>query len=162
MVEMAMGLTRSTYRYKNGRTADLFVPSSWAHKRMREVAERQGAEASTREGLMGRTVDNPVRGKVVAMPRDERDARYQKPLFYADMGDVRNGETPLLIMGMGARHVEELKDMADEARHYGEDVPQRPPEDRPPNLTDFYHEAVEWRRKQQRGAKTYGAMAKRI
>lgn len=148
-----MGLRRMTYNFRNGVRADLYVPPTYAHKLMRQMAERHEAQATTREGLLGRRIDNQVQGKIVAMPRDERVAKYDKPLFVAD---VRPGGMTRVVMGMGLEHTGALMERLQEEDHYQGTEFQRPEGYERPDYGQLWHDALDMKRRERAGKKTYG------
>lgn len=153
-----MRLEKFTYNYTNGRSADLYVPPTWAHKRMREAAERLAAQATTREGIVGRRVDQQLQGRVVAMPRDEREAKYDKPLFVAE---VRPGGMTRVVMGMGAEHTGALVERLAEEDHYQGQTFQRPEGFERPDYNALWKDAQDMKKRAAQGKKTYGALPKR-
>ena len=117
-----------------------FVPASYVHQQAWRRAQARGLETTTVEGVGYRRVDDTVKTKVAVMPRDERDAKYGKPLVYADMTP---GRQPILYAGGGTKHVEEMEEKVAEMRHYGVDQEEQP--DRPDmqavwsNMVEYLH-----------------------
>jgi hypothetical protein len=109
---------------------DLYLPQSYVHTRLWEAIRRQDpqAEATTREGVPAyRPVDRPYGGRIVVLPRDEREARYGKALLVADLPTADQPDrAPLLVVGAGEMAWQEALELVDEARHYGLDRPVLP------------------------------------
>lgn len=129
----------------------LYLPKSYRQTVNYEAAaDKEGVLLTTHKGVRGRRVDDIVREKVAVMDRDERVAAKGKPIVYVDFTP---GQTPLLIVGGGEYHWQELKERADETRHYGDD--QRSPEthDRA-DLFGAYVEEAERRQQRRKGAVT--------
>jgi hypothetical protein len=133
---------------------DFFLPESYVHRLIWEQAKRQGVQATTREGVSGRPVDAPVTGQVALLPRDEREAKSGKALAYFDM----DGDVPIGVVGAGEIAWQELKEIVDEAKHYGTLTPQLP-ERRDIRAVWLDEKERAWRAK--RGMKTTGALPKR-
>lgn len=137
------------------RRGTISVPQSYAMKQLYERIQRAGAEMTDQRGVAHRRTDNPVRGQVMVMPLDEREAKEGKPLLYADFAP---GKSPLMVIGMGAQHWQDLKEMADEARHYGQDRPEIPR--LPVSYEDLWQTMIDRRRRAAAGRKTYGTLPK--
>jgi hypothetical protein len=151
-----MELQRFQFMYmRNGMPVrfDLYTPPSYIHHRLREEAERRGVQSTTREGILHRRVDQPLRDQVALWPRDERDARAQKPLLLIDR---RPGKAPLFVVGGGGKYLDELKDLADETRHYGYEQVERPTP--APNFNRIMAEVLErqWQIRHHPGRHVYG------
>lgn len=136
------------------RSGSISVPQSFAMRKLYERLRNDGVIGTDRRDVAGRNSDDPVRGRVMVMPRDERDAKYEKPLMYADF---QPGRAPLLVIGGGAEHWQDLKEMADEARHYGDDRPEIPKI--PVSYEDLWKAMLERIADARAGRKTYGAAA---
>ena len=111
---------------------DLFLPQSYVHQRLWEEIRRRdaAADATTREGVPAyRPVDRPYGGRIVVLPRDEREARYGKALLVADLPTENDPDRiPILLIGAGELAWQEALEMIDEARHYGLDRTPLPKE----------------------------------
>lgn len=131
-----------------------YLPARVLHERQQQRArmERAGVAYATGHEAHGRRVDQPLWGQTAVMPRDEREAKYDKPLLYVDH---QPGKVIQIAVGAGSEYWQDLKDRVDEQRHYGQDRVERRPLPR-----HFYelvwHEICERRRRANRGAKTYG------
>lgn len=119
---------------------------------LRKQAEQEGVQMTVAARSM-RPMQQPGFGRFAVMPRDEREAKYGKPLLYFDM-PREPAQTPLCVVGWGAMHLEELKDKADEMRHYGEDVEPEEPTDW--NLV--LRERRERQKARRAGRKTFGPL----
>lgn len=109
----------STYRpppTEKRRSAEYVLPDSVVHRALWEQMQRQRVQATTVDGVKDRFADSPVLGQVAIMPKDERVAKYNKPYGLVDQ---RPGEDALIIFSNLSEHWEQLKERADEARHYG-------------------------------------------
>lgn len=144
---------------KKGRPADvprdsyrLVLPPSYVQAVKWElILERHRVAQTTVDGVRNRAVDEPVQGLVAVLPRDEREAAKGKALAYID---ATPGRMPVIVMGGEQTYWQELKDEADETRHYGLD--QLPDRDRPDAQT-AWQDRVEQDDRARRGVKTYGA-----
>lgn len=137
---------------------DLYLPQSYVHQRLWEQIRAQGAQSTTAEGVPAyRPVDHPYQGTIVVLPRDEREAKYGKPLMVADLPTPDEPERPpLLIVGAGALHWQEALELLAEARHYGLDRPERP--DLPGRMTavEAYRVWLDMAARRRRGQRTTG------
>lgn len=141
-----------------------YLPLRVLEDRRRKEIERmakEGVFAGTASDLLspqlggsGRDVWGQAHTTAI-MPRDEREKR---PLALLDH---QPGRKPLLVLGGGQRHWQELKEMADETRHYTEDMiePEPLPED---YYEQRWREIIERRRRrlQRRTVSGYGLLAK--
>jgi len=135
---------------------DLYlVTSRSAHSAVREVQERVGRLGVTVTAELDRMttfpVDRPLSAQYAVMPRDARDARdfHGKPLMFVD---ARRGRPMLILVAGATKHVEALKEQADEMRHYGTDVPETPPS---PDIAGDYHQWIEQAEDHKAGRKRY-------
>lgn len=144
-----------TYDTEHGgvrRRYALVLPASVGHERQRQEMERQGVAATTREGVFAQNQRTPaIQGTVAVLHRDEREAKYGRPLV---MADIKPGQTPIMVVGGGAMHWQEMQETLAEKRHYRDDVIERPPEDRP-NMQELWVEYVKARLDAQVGRKRY-------
>lgn len=92
-------------------------PGHNTFKYLQEKAAKEGVWVTNARGALDDR-DGPTLGTVAVMPRDEREAKYGKPLMLADLHPHKS---PLLIVGGAASHWQALKEKADEMRHYRED-----------------------------------------
>ena len=136
---------------------DLYLPQSYVHTRLWEDIRRRdaSAEATTREGVPAyRPVDRPYGGRIVVLPRDEREARYGKALLVADLPTADHPDrVPLLVVGAGELAWQEALEMVDEARPYGLDRPELP--ERLP-AAEAYRIWLDMAARRQRGVRTTG------
>lgn len=121
---------------------------------LRKQAEQDGVQMTVAV-QSARPMDRPAFGQFAVMPRDERQAKYGKPLLYFDMPQGPT-ETPLCVVGWGTMHLGELKEKADEMRHYGEDAIEEEPTDW--NLV--LRERAERRKARRAGRKVFGPTAR--
>lgn len=140
--------------YRRGTIA---VPASYAMRKLYERMQHDDVHLTTGADFENRRVDDPVQGQAMVMPRDEREAKYERPLMFADF---QPGKSPLLVMGMAASHWQELKEIADETRHYGKDVPQIDRQFAKKSPEEYWHDIVDMRKRYAAGRKTYGASPK--
>lgn len=122
-------------RTRGAVTRKLLLPPSAAHRYQYAAASRQGMKSITADGIKDRRIDDavgermlgvgktPAASQTVIWQRDERQVKYERPLM---LYDHRPGRRPLLVMGLGLKHVEHLKDQADETRHYRQDETEIP------------------------------------
>lgn len=158
-------ITRQRTRVKDGTARrvsppreryDLVLPQSYVYRKLAERIHAAGLNVSTREGVTDRPVDAPVLGQTVVLPRDEREAKTGKALLYVDH---RPGMTPLTVAGGGEMYWQDLKEIADEARHYGLDHDRDLPARR--DIRDVWIEMAERRARARSGRKVYGALPRR-
>ncbi len=98
----------------------VWLPPSYVQTVAAEMArEREDVHVTTREHLAsGGRVDQIAEGKFAVMDPDEREAKHGAPHYYADL---TKGETPTFVVGAPGERWQDLKDVADEAKHYGLD-----------------------------------------
>lgn len=86
---------------------------------LRRKAEQEGVTLAHAHEAADRPMERPLVAQVAIMPRDERRAKYGKPVAFLDMGAP--GQTPMMIMGGETMHLMDLKDIADSRRSYQQD-----------------------------------------
>lgn len=91
-------------------------------------------------------------GKVAIMPRDEREAKYDRPEVLVNFG--ADGRM-LCIIGGRRLYTGELAEMADEALHYGEYWDDNAPPHPPTDWQAVWHQLVDIARRRRLGRKTY-------
>ncbi len=137
---------------------DLYLPQSYVHQRLWEQirARDAGAEATTREGIPAyRPVDRPYGGRIVVLPRDEREAKYGRALLAADLPTADDPDrVPLLVVGGGELAWQEALELLAEARHYGLDRPALP--ERRMRVDEAYAVWQDMAARRRRGVRTTG------
>ena len=131
---------------------DLLLPASYVHRQLRAQMERDGLRGSTAADVTGRVGARPAEGRRVIWQADEREAKYGKPIAYLD---DRPGETPIIVVGGGEEHWQDLKEQADESRHYGYER-QAAAERERPDMQAIWHERVERGLARQNGRVVFG------
>ncbi len=114
----------------------------------RRAADRD-VQVTVAERVVHRS--RPAFGKVAIMPRDAREAKYGKPLVVADI-PADPDATPIVNVGWGTKHLEELVEEIDEVRHYGKDafVPE------PTDWQAVYGEMQQIRKARRAGRHVFG------
>lgn len=133
----AVRLTLDAYR-------DRYGPSAVARTVWREMERR--------------AIDAPQPERVAIYHPDEREARYDKPLIYAD---YRDGRRPVVIVGGGTEHTGALAEMAEEIRHYGSDEPAAVQARQRPNVQALWSEYIETAHRRQQGITLNGPLRRR-
>lgn len=137
---------------------DLYLPRSYVYQRLWEQLRAVGAQTTTGDGVPAfRPVDDPYQGTVVVLPRDEREAKYERPLMVADLPTPDDPDRPpLLLVGAGAMHWKEALEIIAETRHYGLDRPQIPDQYRRLNAVEAYRIWLDMADRRRRGVRTTG------
>src|SRR5436189_142482 len=80
----------------------LTVPASYAARKQWEAMKNAEVNRATGRDVVGRPADQPLQyvenGRLMLMQRDEREAKYEKPLA---MLDFAPGQRPLMVVGGG-------------------------------------------------------------
>ncbi len=140
-------------RMDEARDFDLILPQTRStYRYLAEQAAKQGvAIQGSDEANVQAAAGVAHGGDVAVMPRDEREAKYGKPLVYLS---APANQIPVLILNGGAYPIEALKEMADEQRHYGGNRLDRPAPK--PDIQKDWGNYVERNLHRQRGRKQFG------
>jgi hypothetical protein len=119
----------------------LSLPGYVAYAKIQEAA-KAGVQMTTAAPALARGVDRPLReGQYAIMPRDEREAKYGKPLMITD---IKAGRIPITAVNLGGYSIEALQEMITYQRHYRQDTLDR--HEAPPDLDELARRDLERRR----------------